>query len=123
MKDAFDKRRLGERGLRLLLAAVFVSAAGMKLAAAEFEVLNFERFGYPSWFMYAVGIAQLLGAISLWVRGYVAYGALFLAAIMAGGVVSHLRVGDPVVMAAPALGLLAVLCGLAFFRRSELSHA
>lgn len=115
MTAASNGRRLGERGDRFLLAAVFVGAAGMKLAAAEFEVSNFERFGYPSWFMYAVGIAQLLGAVSLWVLGYVAYGALFLAAMMAGGVVGNLRVGDPVVMAALALGLLALLCGLAFF--------
>lgn len=113
-------RRLGEWALRLLLTAVFVVAAGMKLTASEFEVSNFGRFGYPSWFMYAVGIAQLLGAGSLWVRGSVAYGALLLAALMAGGVVSHLRAGDPVVMAAPALGLLVLLCGLAFARRGGL---
>jgi hypothetical protein len=95
----------------------------MKLAAVEFEVSNFERFGYANWFMYAVGIAQLLGAASLWVRRYVAYGALFLAAMMAAGAVSHLRTGDPAVMAAPALVLLALLCGLAFTRRGELSTA
>ncbi|WP_244538661.1 hypothetical protein [Methylobacterium sp. ap11] len=70
-----------------------------------------------------MGIAHLLDTISLWVRGYVPYGALFLAAKIAGGIVSHLRVGDPVVMAAPALRLLALLCGLAFVRRSELSIA
>lgn len=72
MTGAFDGRRIGGRALRFLLAAVFVGAAGMKLAASEFEVSNFERFGYPSWFMYAVGIAQLLGAALLWVRGHVA---------------------------------------------------
>ena len=102
---------------------VFVVAAGMKLAGSEFEVSNFERFGYGPWFMYAVGIAQVLGAVSLWVRGYVAYGALFLAALMAGGVFSHLHVGDPIVMTVPALGLLALLCGLAFARRNELLSA
>ncbi len=120
MTGAFNGQRVGGRVIRFLLAAVFVGAAGMKLAASEFEVSNFERFGYPSWFMYAVGIAQLLGAVLLWVRGYVAYGALFLAALMAGGVASHLHAGDPVIMAAPALGLLALLCGLAFVRRGEL---
>lgn len=120
MTGSFNGRRIGDRALRFLLAAVFVGAAGMKLTASEFEVSNFERFGYPSWFMYAVGIAQVLGAVSLRVRGYVAYGSLFLAAMMAGGVASHLRAGDPVIMAAPALALLALLCGLAFVRRGEL---
>ncbi|MCB4804219.1 DoxX family protein [Methylobacterium brachiatum] len=123
MPATFDWRRLGDRALRLLLSTVFIVAGGMKLAAVEFEVSNFERFGYANWFMYAVGIAQLLGAASLWVRRYVAYGALFLAAMMAAGAVSHLRTGDPAVMAAPALVLLALLCGLAFTRRGELSTA
>lgn len=121
MTTAYQWRRLGERALRLLLTVVFVGAAGMKLAASEFEVSNFERFGYAPWFMYAVGIAQLIGAASLWGRGYVAYGALFLAVLMAGGVVSHLRAGDPFVMAAPALGLLGLLSGIALVRRGELS--
>lgn len=119
MTTAYQGRRLGERALRLLLTVVFVGAAGMKLVASEFEVSNFERFGYAPWFMYAVGIAQLIGAASLWVRGYAAYGALLLASLMVGGAVSHLRAGDPVVMAAPALGLLVLLCFLAFFRRGE----
>lgn len=113
-------RQLGDRALRSLLTTVFVVAAGMKLAASEFETSNFARFGYAPWFMYAVGVAQLVGAVSLWIRGYVAYGALLLAVLMAGGAVSHLRAGDPLVMAVPALGLLALACSLAFARRNEL---
>ncbi|GJE08732.1 MULTISPECIES: DoxX family protein [Methylobacterium] len=61
--------RLGERALRLLLTAVFVGAAGKKLAASEFEVPNSESFGYAPWFMYAVGVTQLLGAAALLFRG------------------------------------------------------
>lgn len=110
----------GERGLRILLTAVFLVAAGMKLTGSEFEVSGFTRFGYPPWFMYAVGVAQVLGAVLLWVRGYVAHGALLLAALMAGGVFSHLRAGDPLIMAVPALVLLCLLCVLAYGRRSEL---
>ncbi|AWN36345.1 DoxX family protein [Methylobacterium radiodurans] len=121
MPATSTRRGLGDRALRLLLATVFVVAAGMKLTASDFEVQNFARFGYASWFMYAVGFTQLLGAGLLWIRGYVAYGAIVLAALMAGGVASHLRAGDPVVMAAPALGLLVLLVGLAVNRRDELS--
>ena len=121
MSTTLGWKGFGESALRLLLTTVFLCAAVMKLAASGFEVSNFERFGYATWFMYAVGVAQLLGAILLWVRGYVAYAALFLAALMAGGAVSHLRAGDPFVMAIPALGLTALLCGLAFARRGELS--
>ncbi|WP_082482495.1 DoxX family protein [Methylorubrum sp. GM97] len=103
-----------------MLATVFVRAAGMKLAASELETMSFARFGYAPWFIYLVGLAQMLGAILLWVRGYVAYGALLLAVLMAGGAISHLRVGDPAMLSAPALGLMAPLCGIAVAHRHEL---
>ncbi|OHV14501.1 DoxX family protein [Methylorubrum extorquens] len=107
----------------MLLATVFVGAAGMRLVASESETMNFARFGYAPWFMYLAGLAEMLGAVLLWVRGYVAYGALLLAVLavlMAGGAVSHLRVGDPVMLAASALGLMALLCGIAVAHRHEL---
>ncbi len=109
--------------LRGLLTAVFVTAAGMKLAALPFEVAGFARFGYPLWFMYMVGAAQLLGAALLWGRGTVAHGALLLAAVMVGAAFSHLRAGDPAVMALPALVLLGFLAGLVYARRGELVPA
>ncbi|AWN54112.1 DoxX family protein [Methylobacterium sp. 17Sr1-1] len=112
--------RFGGLLLRGLLTAIFVTAAGMKFAAVPFEVAGFARFGYPLWFMYMVGAAQLLGAALLWCRGTVAYGALLLAAVMVGAAFSHLRAGDPVAMALPALVLLGLLAGLAVARRGEL---
>ncbi|MGX7704571.1 DoxX family protein [Methylobacterium sp. Gmos1] len=115
--------RFGGLLLRGLLTAVFVTAAGMKFAAVPFEVAGFARFGYPLWFMYAVGAAQLLSAALLWRRGTVAHGALLLAAVMVGAAFSHLRAGDPVAMALPALVLLGLLAGLAFARRGELVPA
>lgn len=36
----------------MLLATVFVGAAGMRLVASESETMNFARFGYAPWFMY-----------------------------------------------------------------------
>jgi hypothetical protein len=98
----------------------------MKLAASESETMNFARFRYAPWFMYLAGLAEMLGAVLLWVRGYVAYGALLravlavLAVLMAGGAVSHVRVGDPAMLAAPAPGLMALLCGIAVAHRHEL---
>ncbi len=111
--------RIGGLVLRGLLTALFVAAGGMKLAAVPFEVAGFAHFGYPLWFMYGVGAAQLLGAALLWGRGTVAYGALLLAAVMMGAAFSHLRAGDPVAMALPAFGLLGLLLGLAYARRGD----
>ncbi|WP_336492202.1 DoxX family protein [Methylobacterium nigriterrae] len=73
--------------------------------------------------MYAVGVAQLIGAGLLWVRGYVAHGALLLAVLMVGAVGSHLRAGDPALMPVPVFVLLILLASLAYARRSELGIA
>ena len=66
MRVTFPGTRRGGLLLRGLLTVVFVAAAGMKFAAVPFEVAGFARFGYPLWFMYAVGAAQLVGAALLW---------------------------------------------------------
>ncbi len=113
---AFER---AERTLRVAIAAVFVIAAGMKLAALEFEVSGFARFGYAPWFMYVVGAGQLAGAALLLTRGFAGAGALLLAAIMVGAVGSHLRAHDPVAMALPAALLLALLLGIAYARRRD----
>ncbi|MGU3536796.1 DoxX family protein [Methylobacterium sp. A54F] len=123
MTSTRNGRQIGSWVLRGLLTVFFLIAAGMKFAAVEFEVSGFARFGYPLWFMYAVGIAQLVGAILLLSRRHVAHGALLLAAIMVGAVASHLRAGDPALMPVPAFVLLIVLSGLAYARRSELPGA
>lgn len=106
--------------LRGLFTAMFLLAAGIKLMAMPFEVAGFIRFGYPLWFMYLVGILQLVGAALLWTRGFVGFGASLLAILTVGAVGSHLRAGDPVLMAVPAFVLLILLAGLAYARRKEL---
>ena len=94
MPASSDRRRRGDQALRLLLATMFAVAGGMKLAATESEVSTFGRFGHAPWFMSVAGIARLLGAVSLRVRGFVAYGALFLRVPMVGCVVSHRGRGE-----------------------------
>lgn len=116
-------QQAGSIVLRGLLTVVFLVAAGMKFTAVPFEVEGFARFGYPLWFMYAVGAAQLLGAVLLWTRRHVAYGALLLAVVMIGAVGSHLRAGDPLLMPVPAAVLFVLLAGLAYARRVELSRS
>jgi putative oxidoreductase len=120
MAQAWDRRRAGGVALRGLLTVVFLVAAGMKFAAVPFEIAGFARFGYPLWFMYVVGVLQLLGAVLLWTRGCVAVGAGLLAVLMVGAVGSHLLAGDPALMPLPALVLLILLSGVAYARRSEL---
>ncbi len=56
------------------LGGGFASALGIE-AMAE----NFARFGYPRWFMHFVGIAEVAGAIGLFVERTALYAAVCLA--------------------------------------------
>jgi uncharacterized membrane protein YphA (DoxX/SURF4 family) len=98
-----------DMALRVLLAAVFVLAGCMKLAAVEFEVRGFEHFGYAPWFMYAIGVLELGAGLALLHRRSAGLAALLLGAVMIGAAASHLRAGDGVLLALPALALLALL--------------
>lgn len=121
MEETWNRQRVGSLFVHATLTVIFTIAAGMKFAAMPLEVTGFERFGYPLWFMYAVGALQLLGAGLLWVQGLTSIGAALLAVLMVGAVGSHWHAGDPVVMAIPALALLMLLIGLAYTRRAELA--
>ena len=39
------------KALSILLALIFLASGLAKLASLEFELVAFERWGYPIWFM------------------------------------------------------------------------
>jgi putative oxidoreductase len=113
-------RARAELALRVLLAAVFVLAGCMKLAAVEFEVRGFEHFGYAPWFMYAIGVLELGAGLALLFRRSAAPAALLLGAVMVGAAASHLRAGDGLLLALPAVAFLALLAVVGAARRGDL---
>lgn len=99
--------------LSVLLALLFLMSGSGKLLngkASDGQTFDreFEHWGYPSWFRFPVGLAEVAGAVGLLVprlRPYAA-GGLFL--LMAGAAVTHLRIGEAPYAAIPlALGALA----------------
>jgi putative oxidoreductase len=114
-------RPRAELALRALLAAVFALAGGMKLAAVEFEVRGFEHFGYAPWFMYAIGVLELGAGLALLRRRSATPAALVLGAVMVGAAASHLRAGDGVLLALPALAFLGLLAVVGAARRGDLA--
>ena len=44
-----------------ILALVFLASGGAKLAGLDFEIQAFTRWGYPIWFMYLTGVAEVAG--------------------------------------------------------------
>jgi putative oxidoreductase len=72
-----------------ILAAIFALSGGAKLAGLEFEIEAFTRWGYPLWFMYATGAAEVAGAVALLVQRLSALAAAALTALMVGALGTH----------------------------------
>lgn len=106
-----------------LLSVVFILAGAFKLSGAEQMVSDFGRFGLPIWFMYFIGVAEVAGAIALWMPRLSAVAALGLAVIMLGALIMHL-VYDSVSHAVPALVFMALLVLIIKIRFREVrNHA
>lgn len=78
----------------ILLAAAFIMSGGMKLTGSEELVANFAKWGYPAWFLYFIGAAEVAGGIGLLIGGLSGLAATGLVLIMGGAFVTHLRVGE-----------------------------
>ena len=94
--------------LRVLLAAFFVYLAVKNLAGDARMAEDFRRWSYGDGFRVAVAIAQLVGAVALLVPPLAFAGALGLAVVLVGALVTHLR-HDPPASALPALVCLLLL--------------
>ena len=99
-----------------LLAVVYAGSGATKLAGLEMHVQNFAAWGYPSWFMYPVGVVELGGAVSLLIPRLTGYAAVLLGATMVGAVVTHL-VNAEWLSWIPATILLVLLALVGYARR------
>lgn len=104
--------------LQVLVAAMFLVSGGMKLVGALPMVELFNEIGIGQWLRYLAGGLQIIGAVALLIPRFVAHGALLLAAVMVGAVLTNLFV----VPANPlsALVLLVVSTLIAWGRRDRL---
>lgn len=75
--------------LSILLSLVFLASGAAKLAGLAFEIAAFERWGYPLWFMYAIGVVEVAGGVGLLLRRWSALAGLGLATMMIGAVATH----------------------------------
>src|SRR5947208_14120115 len=78
--------------LQALAALAFVAAGSGKLLGSAQMIALFDAVGVGQWFRYATGLLEVLGAVLLVVPGKAAFGAVLLAAVMAGPVAAHLTV-------------------------------
>lgn len=104
--------------LQIALAVALGGAGLGKLAGAPEMVQLFDAVGIGQWLRYVTGTLELLGSILLLVPAGAGAGALLLAGVMSGAIVSHLLVLDTPPTA--PLGLLAGLAIVCVARRADI---
>ena len=103
---------LAIRFLAILFGAFFVMAGLPKVATLGAAVQMFVAWGFPMWFMVAVGVAEVAGGIMLIVPQTRTYGAALLSLIMLGAVGTHIAQGEFLSSMVPlvlVLGLAALV--------------
>jgi hypothetical protein len=68
--------------LKILISLIFVGTSLLKLTGKVAP--DWKRWGYPRQFMYATGIAELVGVALLWWPGFEIIGAAGLALVLLG---------------------------------------
>lgn len=109
----------------LLIFAFVVSGLG-KIAGAKMQVDTFRHLKLSQGFRIVTGFTQLIGAagliIGFWNEAVLSLAALWIACIMLGAVLFHMRVRDPLGKMIGALVLLACALVVGFYHLSALSE-
>jgi uncharacterized membrane protein YphA (DoxX/SURF4 family) len=104
-------------GLKIILALLFLAAAGAKLAGTPMMVHEFGLVGFGQWFRYFTALTELTGAILLLWPGRTVYGAALLTCVCAGAFFAQLLAIHQDVMHTLVLG--AILAAIAWSHRQQ----
>ncbi len=107
----------GGRAISGLLALLFTMSAAMKLLGGPEMTEGFAHMGLPASLRIPLGILELGCVVIYAVPATAVVGAILLTGYLGGAIVTHLRIGEPVVFQI-TLGLLVWL-GL-YLRESRL---
>jgi putative oxidoreductase len=113
------------RGLNIALwivqgicAAMFLFAGWSKFAGPPEMVQTFELIGFGQWFRYLTGTLEAMGGLALPRPGTAVFGAILLACVMVGAILTHLFLIPG--SALPAFVLLLLCLFIAWGRRASL---
>ena len=107
----------GGRVISGLLACLLAMSAAMKLVGGREVIEGFARMGLPESLRVPLGVLELVCVLVYAFPATSVMGAILLTGYVGGTIVTHLRIGEPVVFQI-ALGLLVWL-GL-YLRESRL---
>ena len=104
---------------QIVLAAVFVYVATLRLTGASTSVQTFEKIGLGQWLRYLTGVVELAGGIGLLIPRLAGAAALGLVGVMIGATIANLVVLTPALTALTiALGITSAL--IAWARWAEI---
>ncbi len=111
-------KRLTTVGLQVLLGLAFLASAIMKLVGAADDMR--EHLEIAPWFWVLTALVEIVGAAGMLVGikfpRLAALAGLWIAALMGGALIAHLRVGDPFTSMAPAAVYLVLALAVAALR-------
>lgn len=96
--------------VKTLLSLFFLASASMYLTSYEDVSSIFSNLGFPTWVIYPLATAKILGVLALWIPLPIktirewAYAGFFFDALMAMG--AHYAAGESVVLAFGAIVLV-----------------
>lgn len=92
----------------IALAVIFVLSSVPKLITLESVTMSFQEWGYPSWFMYAIGAIEFVAGVALLSTAAAPIAATVLCGVMLGAVLTHLWSGAFGLATIPALLFFAL---------------
>lgn len=72
------------------VGGLFLVSGVMKLSGAQEAADMMAHYGYPEWFLYLIGAAEVVGAVLLFIPRVSSLGALTLGGIMFGAIFTHM---------------------------------
>ena len=94
--------------VRVFLTILFLTAGGAKLIGEPAMTQAFQQWGFPTGFMYAVGVVEVVGAVMLLVPRVRRAGAGLLLIVMLGAVATHAANGEWMRVPAPTAVAIAL---------------
>lgn len=104
-------------------AWMYVRMGWVKFDPDGFWTVAFQRWGYPVWLRWLVGVIEVVGGILLLVPWMASYGAVAVAVVMVGALVTRIgdaRYVDVAWIAAYTIGLLWIAFEWWPYRRPRL---
>ena len=98
-----------------IVTFVMLMGGSAKLTGQEMVLESFANLGLPGWFATFIGVAEICGAVGIWLRRTSMWAAIGIAIIMVGAIYYHLMF-PPVGAGLPALVIL-IICGTTIYRR------